>query len=339
MKNKREEKIFFENVKKIREFLDNMDSKKALELLINAQVFKDREDCYQTLCATPRYMNIINKLVKQDLDIPYLTLNDSMHKRDILETLFEKVMSSMDIPFKHFEIIRDAYHNRTYNYLNLYVDYYLTYHCCKDCILDLIHTCECFSIQRLNDTVFDFENMIHHYFMYVKLCKLKNDEDEKLYLKLKAVFSDVEIPLVFREKSLETIDLIGLNAAFNEVRPWSNILYDTREKEFIFADIEDIDLDDLECEENVIGISDYDIDHRDILERFIKHVNVDEDTFKLLYHAFHQKGSFRRCKELFRKFGILDDYYQYQDRMIKLCEIGWCIKNGFDFNGIHIEEL
>lgn len=72
MKNKREEKIFFENVKKIREFLDNMDSKKALELLINAQVFKDREDCYQTLCATPRYMNIINKLVKQDLDIPYL---------------------------------------------------------------------------------------------------------------------------------------------------------------------------------------------------------------------------------------------------------------------------
>ncbi|WP_281628094.1 hypothetical protein [Traorella massiliensis] len=65
MKNKREEKIFFENVKKIREFLDNMDSKKALELLINAQVFKDWEDCYQTLCATPRYMNIINKLVKQ----------------------------------------------------------------------------------------------------------------------------------------------------------------------------------------------------------------------------------------------------------------------------------
>ena len=41
MKNKREEKIFFENVKKIREFLDNMDSKKALELLINAQTFEE----------------------------------------------------------------------------------------------------------------------------------------------------------------------------------------------------------------------------------------------------------------------------------------------------------
>ena len=50
----------------------------------------------------------------------------------------------MDIPFKHFEIIRDAYYNRTYNYLNLYVDYYLTYHCCKDCILDLIHTVNVF---------------------------------------------------------------------------------------------------------------------------------------------------------------------------------------------------
>ena len=297
--NRREEKRFLNNIKKIRHFLDETDLQKALALLIDAKVFKDKEDCYQTLCATPRYTDIINDLMKQNLNIPYLTLNESMHKRDILEVLLEKIMDSMTFPFKHFEIIQDAYHTRTYNYLNLYVDYYLTYHFCKDCILDLIHTCECFSIQRLNDAGFNFESMIQNYFMYVKLCKLKNEEDEKLYVKLKTVFSDVEIPLAFREKPLDPIDIIGLDAAFNEVKPWNNILYDTKEREFIFADIEDVNLDDLECNENIIGISDRDIDHRDILERFIKHVDVDTDVFELLYHALHQKGAFRRCKDLF----------------------------------------
>jgi hypothetical protein len=76
--------------------------------------------------------------------------------------------------------------------------------------------------------------------------------------------------------------------------------------------------------------SKYDINEYKIMESFCLSI-VDQEISDELYYSIKGKGAFRRFKDMIKRFGIENYWYQHQDEAIKQIAIDWCNENGIAF--------
>lgn len=97
---------------------------------------------------------------------------------------------------------------------------------------------------------------------------------------------------------------------FDEIQNYEYIVYDKKENDFIFIDL------------NMMSMQEYEeyIDE-------IKNENIQEE----LEDAFYGKGKYRRFKETLRKFRIENDYYNFREEYLKNMAIEWCQKNNIEY--------
>ncbi|MDI6885407.1 MAG: UPF0158 family protein [archaeon] len=87
----------------------------------------------------------------------------------------------------------------------------------------------------------------------------------------------------------------------------------------------------IDNEDNYIRLpSKYDINEYEIMENFCLSIS-DQRISDELYYSIKGRGAFRRFKEMIKRFGIEDDWYQYRDEAIKQIAVDWCNENGIVF--------
>ncbi|RZN37558.1 MAG: hypothetical protein EFT35_06015 [Methanophagales archaeon ANME-1-THS] len=87
----------------------------------------------------------------------------------------------------------------------------------------------------------------------------------------------------------------------------------------------------IDNEDNYIRIpSKYDINEYEIIQNFCLSIS-DQRISDELYYSIKGGGAFRRFKDMIKRFGIENDWYQYRDEAIKQIAVDWCNENGIVF--------
>lgn len=337
MDHRREERLFWKNVKKIRNFLEACTLEEALAHLIEMGAFENEDECRKRLKQTPFLAKIVDELMKQTLHFPYLEASDKFFKRQILEELIEKAATYLNFSFQHFELLDNKYAFVSGIYLdNKEIQWYLDYIRGRELLEKLMHTCALFQIDELDQLhYYSIERLVFNIIHYINHCHIENEEDKQLYQKMKQVWKDVP-PLVFLSKELETIDYDLLEMMFQNVRYDFSAAYDRKNKKFIECgdyispqqEIEDF-YEEVECNEDMVMISTSDIDQKVLLEMYVNQLEADENTLEQLNQALYGRKPFKKCKQIFQRMQKLNEFYLFMDIQIQRMMIGWCIRNGF----------
>ena len=127
---------------------------------------------------------------------------------------------------------------------------------------------------------------------------------------------------------------------FDEIQNYEYIVYDKKENDFIFIDLNMISMQEYEEltdkieedeEERYYYLPNSYVFHdSEMIEEYIdeiKNENIQEE----LEEAFYGKGKYRRFKETLRKFRIENDYYNFREEYLKNMAIEWCQKNNIEY--------
>ena len=127
---------------------------------------------------------------------------------------------------------------------------------------------------------------------------------------------------------------------FDEIQNYEYIVYDKKENDFIFIDLNMMSMQEYEEltdkieedeEERYYYLPNSYVFHdSEFIEEYIdeiKNENIQEE----LEDAFYGKGKYRRFKETLRKFRIENDYYNFREEYLKNMAIEWCQKNNIEY--------
>ena len=128
---------------------------------------------------------------------------------------------------------------------------------------------------------------------------------------------------------------------FDEIQTYEYIVYDKKDNNFIFIDLNIMpvqEYEDLidEIEEVNEGRyyylpSSYIFHDSELIEDYIagiKNENIQEE----LEEAFYGKGKFRRFKDILNKYKIENDYYTFREEYLRNMAKEWCKKNAIEYN-------
>src|SRR6056297_167474 len=75
---------------------------------------------------------------------------------------------------------------------------------------------------------------------------------------------------------------------------------------------------------------DYDIDVYEIMEDFC--LSIDDDKLrKIMYNSIQGRGAFRRFEDNVHKYGIIDDWYDFQENVYMEIAKQWCNNHGIKY--------
>ncbi len=98
------------------------------------------------------------------------------------------------------------------------------------------------------------------------------------------------------------------------------------------GDYENLSEDDLEdlFENNIILPTYYEINEHKMMSDFISSIKKDNQKEEL-YNLIIGKIAFRKFKDAFIKFNIINDWYKYMNEEYRKVAIMWCNKNRIEF--------
>lgn len=128
---------------------------------------------------------------------------------------------------------------------------------------------------------------------------------------------------------------------FDEIQNYEYIVYDKKENDFIFIDLNMISMQEYE---EVIDKIEKDEEERyyylpnsyvfhdsELIEEYIDGIE-DENIKDELEEEFYGKGKYRRFKETLKKYKIENGYYNFRKRYLKNMAIEWCQKNNIKYD-------
>ncbi|MBS3811558.1 MAG: hypothetical protein KGY44_06830 [Halanaerobiales bacterium] len=73
-----------------------------------------------------------------------------------------------------------------------------------------------------------------------------------------------------------------------------------------------------------------DIDYYEIMEDFC--LSIDDDKLrKIMYNSIQGRGAFRRFEDNVHKYGIIDDWYDFQENVYMEIAKQWCNNHGIKY--------
>ena len=93
----------------------------------------------------------------------------------------------------------------------------------------------------------------------------------------------------------------------------------------------DLDIDEIDEDENVVALpSKYSIDDYGIMKDFM-FAQKDKKIHDAIYDSIHQKGAFRKFRQVVEQYGILQKWYEFKDKEYEDIVKEWCEKNGLEW--------
>lgn len=136
------------------------------------------------------------------------------------------------------------------------------------------------------------------------------------------------------------LKLYELVDIFDEIQNYEYIVYDKKEDEFIFIDLNIMLFEEYEELTNKIEEdeeeryyylpSSYEFLDGELIEEYIEKIE-NKNIQKELEDAFCGKGKYKRFKEILRKYKIEDNYYNFRSEYFKDMAIEWCKKNNIEY--------
>ena len=129
------------------------------------------------------------------------------------------------------------------------------------------------------------------------------------------------------------ISIEKIKDALYEVNMETDIYYLPELDRFVYVS-DYMDEDDIRLEEydgTVIPLpTQYDLNGYRMMEDFIEE-KVTGEPHDWLVNAIRGKGAFRRFKDTCGRFGLLNDWYKYQDDRYTDIAVFWCEENGLEY--------
>jgi len=145
------------------------------------------------------------------------------------------------------------------------------------------------------------------------------------------------------EDVMEAIELHTMESNYFYYKKDGNVYYISDEE--LRAAEDDYDLEDfpewqhdsIKRAEDIISTMDYirlpdrhDINDYDIMEAFCLSIE-DDELSEIMYDSIKGSGAFRRFKENIHKYGIADDWYDYQEYIYIEIAKDWCKEHGIKY--------
>ena len=137
-----------------------------------------------------------------------------------------------------------------------------------------------------------------------------------------------------------TIKLKELIDMLYEINTFEYIIYDKKENNYIFVDLNMMFYDEYEeiLEKVEFDEKDrlyrlhnrYNFHDSEIIEEYINSVN-NEKIQKELEFSFYGKGKYRKFKDTLARHNILDNYYKFREKYLKEIAIEWCNENKLEY--------
>ena len=93
----------------------------------------------------------------------------------------------------------------------------------------------------------------------------------------------------------------------------------------------DFDIDEIDEDENFVALpSKYSIDDYGIMKDFM-FAQKDKKIHDAIYDAIHQKGAFRKFRQVVEQTGILQKWYEFRNKEYEDIVKEWCETNGLEW--------
>lgn len=136
------------------------------------------------------------------------------------------------------------------------------------------------------------------------------------------------------------LKLDELVSMFEAINDYEYIVYDKKENDFIFIDLNIMFMEEYKKLINKIEIdeeeryfylpSSYIFHDSEIIEEYIDGIE-NRKIQEELEDVFYGKGKYRRFKETLRKYRMEDDYYSFREEYFKNMAIEWCKKFNIEY--------
>lgn len=324
---------FFEQQARFGKMISQMDTKDAMQYLIDMHLFKDEEDCIQYLSRFSNVEDAMKELYSKDCVFPGFDEDYSIiRKNQMLDSILTIVCRSDKLPYRYFDNISEdcSFLNGNYEYEES--NWYLAHEMLPSFIDQIEQTCTYFHYDTIDDLTYLYTtDLLNYYLCYIKKYETENKTDIELLKRIKKMFPKQKIP-PFKNMKIEPIDTMMLEATMEETSYGNNGYYDETTKSFYTDD--DMMYMDIDEEDELYRIE---LDKKEILKRFIDRLESDRYDTEYLYNCFYGRKAFRNCKDAFRKYKILKDYERYEQNEIALACIGWCIKYGYSYTDLKVD--
>lgn len=127
---------------------------------------------------------------------------------------------------------------------------------------------------------------------------------------------------------------------FDEIQNYEYIVYDKKDNNFIFIDLNMMSMQEYEELTDRIEVdeeeryyylpSSYVFHDSELIEEYISGIE-NENIQEELEDAFYGKGKYKSFKEILRKYKIENDYYNYREEYLKSMAMEWCEKNRIEY--------
>lgn len=127
---------------------------------------------------------------------------------------------------------------------------------------------------------------------------------------------------------------------FNEIQNYEYIVYDKKENNFIFIELNMMSIQEYEElsgkieeheEERYYYLpSSYAFHDSELIEKYINEIK-NENIQEELEDVFYGKGKYKRFKEALREFRMENDYYNFRKEYLKNMAIEWCQINNIEY--------
>lgn len=327
------EQDFFKQRVSFGKMISQMNTKDAIQYLIDMHLFKDEEDCIQYLKRFSNVEDAMKELYSKDYVFPGFDEDYSIiRKHQMLDSILTIACRSDKLPYRYFDNISEdcSFLNGKYEYEES--NWYLAHEMLPSFIDQIEQTCTYFHYNTIDDLTYLYTtDLLNYYLCYIEKYETENKTDIELLKRIKKMFPKQKIP-PFKNMKIEQIDTMILEAIMEETSYGNNGYYDETTKSFYTDD--DMMYMDIDEEDELYRIE---LDKKEILKRFINRLDSDRYDIEYLYNCFYGRKAFRNCKDAFRKYKILKDYERYEQNEIALACIGWCIKYGYSYKDLQVD--
>lgn len=310
-------------------YLNSLSLEDTRQLLIDIKAFQNEGEIEEAL-KTHACISEVIRLLSNKKIIHRYTL-DPLIRYNFLEALLFACAKGSSSQVKHPEIL--AYDITTMYDFDDDAQCYCAYRIMHMKITELIQTCQHYQITTLFNMKNDvLQEWIQNYIKALSKFVLRNEKDLQILQQLEEQFYDFPVEVEFLNEELTPFDFMNFSMMLNHtVFEW---FYYDRKKE-IFYNEEGLSIlheDEDYQEDDLIRIESDIVERKQILYSFIRNAKLSEDTRWELLDITDGHHAFRECKKEFAKLKILDDFHIYQDAVIQVIAIGWCLEHHYQFN-------
>lgn len=322
----KEEKIFEENMDKLNRMIEDFTIEDASSYLIASGLFKDEDELFFYLNQYPTTRLALQGI--HDKECVLHGFDQVFALRDkymILEPLIDKIVVSDKIKHTYLDTVSIKYNVFTFKYTYIESNWYLAKVYIEDILDEIKDTVRFFGISKVEELGDLFvKDAITYYFDYISKYAIENKRDKEILERIANLFKDETIP-EFSNIEKRHIDFLMLSSYMNEVNPMNPCSYDVDKEEFM----NDYYAEDIDEEDEFI---DLEFEVYDVLKRFIQKMPFDLVEKENIYELLYGMKPFKRCKEAFRRCGVMNMFNSYEEAEAILNSYGWCINNHFTFS-------